>query len=80
MTPAQKDLILMAALLEGKKPGDFVADTLMHAARQVVDRHEIRVLRNRDRDAFVQALLDPPDPSPRLQMAAQRYRQLREQG
>ena len=77
VTPAQKELILKAAVLEGRTLTDFVIDTLGRTAEQVVARHEVRTLRGRDREAFVQALLNPPEPSPKLRQAAKRYRNLK---
>jgi uncharacterized protein (DUF1778 family) len=46
---------------------------LAEAAQRAVDRHEARVLSERDRHAFFDALMRPPRPSTRLRRAFRAY-------
>jgi uncharacterized protein (DUF1778 family) len=45
------------------------------AANRTVSEQELMRLSERDTRAFVEALLSPPAPSPRLAAAAKRYRE-----
>jgi hypothetical protein len=42
---------------------------LMDVARQTIAEHETLVLSDRDREAFFEALINPPEPSERLKQA-----------
>ena len=46
------------------------------AARRVLDEHERMVLSGTDRDAFLAAVLNPPEPTDRLAAALERHREL----
>jgi uncharacterized protein (DUF1778 family) len=45
-------------------------------ARRVLDEHERMVLTGRDRDAFLDAVANPPAPARKLVAALKRHRQL----
>ena len=72
---AQKDLFVRAADLQGRSLTDFVVVSAQEAALQTVRAHDALRLSERDREAFVSALLAPPAPAKTLQRAARRYRE-----
>jgi len=61
-----KDLIQRAAHLSRRKVSDFCVTALTDAARRTIAEHETLVLSDRDRAAFFDALVNPPEPSDRL--------------
>ena len=75
VTREQKQLIERAAELEGRSITDFVVASAQSAARQVIQDHEILKLMARDREVFVQALLNPPKPTDKLRQAVRRYKE-----
>ncbi|MDN5843280.1 MAG: DUF1778 domain-containing protein [Alcaligenaceae bacterium] len=64
-----KDLIERAARLSHRKVSDFCVTALVDTARRTIAEHETLVLSNQDRKAFFDALINPPEPSERLQRA-----------
>ena len=64
-----KDLIERAAYLSRRKVSDFCVTALAETARRTVAEHEMLVLSDRDREAFFDALIKPPEPSERLKRA-----------
>ncbi len=66
---ATKDLIERAAYLSQRKVSDFCVTALADTARRTIAEHEMLVLSDRDREAFFDALINPPEPSDRLQRA-----------
>ncbi|HEY9871831.1 MAG TPA: DUF1778 domain-containing protein [Candidatus Obscuribacterales bacterium] len=75
LTKEQKELFQQAADIEGVSLTDFVISHVLEAARRTIKEHSMMVLNERDREAFVEALLNPPTPGDKLQAAAQRYKQ-----
>jgi uncharacterized protein (DUF1778 family) len=71
----QKLLIQRAADLEGRSMTDFVLHSAEVAAQQTIERRTILVLTARETEAFVDAILNPPDPSPVLRKAVRYYRE-----
>ncbi len=65
-----KDLIEQAATLLGQSVSAFTVSTLVREAGQVVEQLTALQLSNRDRNAFLAALDNPPEPSDRLRRAA----------
>jgi uncharacterized protein (DUF1778 family) len=61
-----KDLIERAACLSRRKVSDFCVTALADTARRTIAEHETLVLSDRDRKAFFDALVNPPEPSKRL--------------
>jgi len=61
-----KDLIERAAHLSRRKISDFCVTALADTARRTIADHEMLVLSDRDRVAFFDALVNPPEPSERL--------------
>ena len=70
----QKELFLRAAELQGRSLTDFLVASAQEAAVETVRTHDALRLSERDRQAFVSALLAPPTPAKTLQRAAERYR------
>jgi len=70
----QKRLFVRAAELQGRSLTDFVIASAQEAAIQTVRTHDALRLSDRDRKAFVSALLAPAAPVKALERAAQRYR------
>ncbi len=64
-----KDLIEQAASLSRRKVSDFCVTALLDTARRVIAEHETLALSARDRKAFFDTLMHPPEPSKRLQRA-----------
>jgi uncharacterized protein (DUF1778 family) len=68
-----KKLIEEAAGLLGQSVSAFTVTTLVREAEQVVQRYGTLRLSNRDRDAFLAALDNPPPPNAKLRKAARAY-------
>lgn len=73
MTADQKALFQRAAALIGRSLTDFVLGSVQDAAIRIVREHETMTLGDRDREAFVAALLQAPTPGRRLRDATRRY-------
>jgi uncharacterized protein (DUF1778 family) len=67
-----KELIQRAMAVSGLTAGDLAYE----GARQVLADHERMVLIGADRDAFLDALLHPPEPAEKLVAALKRHRQI----
>jgi uncharacterized protein (DUF1778 family) len=65
-----KRLIRRASAVSGLTAGDLAYE----GARRVLDEHERMVLAGNDRDAFLDAVLDPPAPTAKLIAALRRHR------
>jgi uncharacterized protein (DUF1778 family) len=74
LLPEQKKRIERAARLKGISLSDFIVQHADEAAIRTIQLHTSWTLEERDRDVFVRALLNPPEPSPRLKAAVKRYR------
>jgi uncharacterized protein (DUF1778 family) len=64
-----KGLIERAAQLERRKISDYCLAAITKAARRTIAEHETLNLSERDRAAFFEALINPPEPSERLARA-----------
>ena len=67
-----KELIQRAMAVTGLTAGDLAYE----GARRVLDEHERMVLTGADREAFLEALMNPPEPSEKLVAALRRHREL----
>jgi uncharacterized protein (DUF1778 family) len=74
LTAEQKELIQQAALLEGTTLTEFVVRSASEEARRIVEKHTLIQLSRKDSRAFVEALLNPPEPNERMIAAAQEYK------
>ena len=73
LSEEQKILIQRAADLEGRTMTDFVLHSAEVAAEQTIEKRSVLVLSARESAAFVDAILNPREPSPVLRKAAQEY-------
>ncbi len=69
-----KARLCRAAALEGRTLTEFVTDHLERAARKTIESWERWELGQRDREEFVRALLEPPEPNQALVEAVRRHR------
>jgi uncharacterized protein (DUF1778 family) len=70
VAPSAKKLIQRAMAVSGLTAGDLAYE----GARRVLEEHERMVLLGADREAFLDALLNPPEPTDRLVAALRRHR------
>lgn len=70
LAPSAKALIQQAIAVSGLTAGDLAYE----GARRVLDEHERMVLSGAARDAFLDAVRDPPKPAGRLVDALRRHR------
>ena len=75
LTRDQKRLIERAAELRGSTVTDFVIVTLQKAATETIKDFETLVLRDRAREVFVNAIVNPPAPNQAARAAARRYKE-----
>ena len=69
----KKRRIEQAASYLGQSVSAFTVATLVREAEEVVERFGMMQLSDRDRDAFLSALDNPPKPNARLRKAAKRH-------
>jgi len=74
LSPEAKQLIEEAARLRGNSMSDFLVNAAQEAARQTVREHRVITMSSRDSRAFVQAILNPPEPNDALRDAVRHYR------
>ncbi len=65
-SPEAKALIERAAAIMGSTVSSFMLQNAYEAASRVVTQQELITLSDRDRDAFLDALDNPPGPTPAL--------------
>ena len=70
VSPSAKRLIQRAMAVSGLTAGDLAYE----GARRVLDEHERMVLIGADREAFLDAVLHPPEPTARLVAGLKRHR------
>jgi len=74
LLPEQKKRIERAARIKGLSLSDFIVQHADEAAIKTIQQHTSWTLEDRDRDIFVQALLNPPEPSDYMKAAVKRHR------
>jgi uncharacterized protein (DUF1778 family) len=74
ITREQKRLIERAAQLRGTSVTDFIVNELQEAATETIRNSETLKLRDQARDAFLNALLHPPEPNSAARTAMRRYK------
>jgi uncharacterized protein (DUF1778 family) len=67
-----KQVIKRAMEVSGLSAGDLAYE----GARRVLDEHERMVLTGADREVFLEALMNPPEPTAKLVAALKRHRDL----
>ncbi len=75
ITPEQKDLFTRAAAINGLTLTSFVIASAQEKAVTTVRDYEAITLSDNDRKVFVDALLNPPEPSEALRDAARLHKQ-----
>jgi uncharacterized protein (DUF1778 family) len=70
VAPSVRKLIQRATAVSGLAAGDLAYE----GARRILEEHERMVLRGADRDAFLNAVSNPPPPAERLVSALRRHR------
>lgn len=76
ISPEIKALIQNAADIQGCTITDFVVATVVAEARRAIEQHQTLKLNLEDSEAFVNTLLNPPQPNDSLKSAARRYKQV----
>lgn len=71
-TSEEKQLIAAAAAESGKDMTGFVMGEILPAAQKVMERAQRILVSERDYQAILDALENPPEPTPRLLAAFQR--------
>ena len=69
-----KEKIERAAIVSGVTVTDFAINALANSADNVLDKHQNRILSDRDRDIFLAMIENPPEPNEALKKAAQEYK------
>jgi uncharacterized protein (DUF1778 family) len=70
----KKNVLKNAADLSGRTLTDFVINSAYEAAIRVIQESQQLHLSVKDRDVFIQTLLNPPSPSDSLLKAAKKYK------
>jgi uncharacterized protein (DUF1778 family) len=70
VSSSAKQLIQRAMAVSGLTAGDLAYE----GARRILDEHERMVLIGADREAFLEAILNPPKPTEKLVAAMRRHR------
>ncbi len=74
LPPEIKERVETAALVSGVTVTDFAITALANTAEEVLEKHQTRVLSNRDRDIFLAMLENPPAPNEALKKAVKEYK------
>ena len=72
VAPSAKQFIQRAMAVSGLTAGDLAYE----GARRVLEEHERMVLLGADRDAFLAAVMNPPEPTEKLRAALKRHREV----
>lgn len=73
ITKSQKKLFEKAAMLKGTSVSQFVIASAQEAAVRTLEGQQIIELGRRDREIFINALLNPAVPNKRLRAAIERH-------
>jgi len=76
----KKNAIERAAAIRGLSLTDFAILTLYQEAQEVLKSETVTILTDRDRDAFLDALDNPPAPNDVLLQAARTYKAAKDEG
>lgn len=69
-----KEKIEEAAIISGLTVTDFAINALVNSAENVLEKHQNRVLSNRDRDIFLKMLKSETEPNEELKKLAAEYK------
>ena len=73
ITSEKKMLLRHAADLSGRSLTDFIVSSAYENATRIIQEHEQLRLSFKDRDIFIQAVLNPPKPSKNILKAVKKY-------
>ena len=76
IAPDALAVVKRAAEIQGRSVSDFVVAAAEAAAHRTIEETQIIRLSVEDQRAFAEAILNPPEPTPALKRAAERYRRL----
>ena len=76
VSPELKQRFQQAANIQGRTLTDFMISSLEEIATRTIKQYQIIELSFVDQQAFVNALLHPPEPSVELKRAVKRYKKL----
>lgn len=65
-----------AADLQGITLTDFIITSLQESANKVIQQHQRMKLTTKDTEAFIDAILNPPEPNENLRAAVAEYKQV----
>lgn len=71
---AAKRRIEQAAAFQGKTVSSFIVSSALAVAERTIREHESMVLSRRDAEAFLDAILNPPEPGAKLRKAIEEHR------
>ena len=77
VSPKQKRLFERAAEIEGVTLTDFAISSMQRAAASVVQEYTTIELSERNQRAFVESLMNPPEPNQALRQAAKAYARMK---
>ena len=72
----EKDVIERAAALSGSSTTDFVRSTMLAASEHAVRAHEVLTLTSKGAAAFVEAIMNPPEPNENLRALAREAQEI----
>lgn len=72
----EKEAIERAAALSGSSVTDFVRSTMRVASERAVRAHETLTLTSEEATAFVEAIMNPPEPNENLRALAREAREI----
>ena len=76
IAPDALAVVKRAAEIQGRSVSDFVVAAAQEAAHRTIEETQIIRLSVEDQRAFVEGILNPPEPTEALKRAAARYRQI----
>jgi len=76
IAPDSLDMIRRAAEIQGRSISDFMVAAAQEAAQKTIEEVEVLRLSRQAQEQFAALLLNPPSPSPALQRAFERHREL----
>lgn len=76
VTGSEKDAIERAAALSGSSTTDFVRSTMLAASERIVRAHDVLELTREGSAAFVEAIMNPPEPNENLRSLAREAQEI----
>lgn len=69
-----KERVENAALVSGVTVTDFAITVLAERSEEILEKHQTRIISNRDRKIFLEMLENPPEPNNALKNAVKNYK------